>query len=340
MLFGRVGSKECDTLSLYLACPQRYFGTQSISTPSAETLVSPQKQSLLSRHCQDNVLLIPDSLHQFSDARTIMSHGHAGVFYKFIRQDMFGIEFFTNAPCLAYVAKGREVFYDANGTETIVAAGDMLLMPRHHHMVSDFSNESGPLEAWLFFFSDAVINQFLKTTSSRVAQKPTSKIALFSGSACLRAFVQALPDVYATVAAPPPLVNAKLLELLYLLHLSDADQQLSAFLLNQNRDKARRNIKQLMREYALADLTVADYAQLSGRSLSAFHRDFKREFGIAPSKWLRRMRLEHARDMVLNSSALVSEIAHAAGFADTSHFIKAYKAHFFSTPKQHRLALV
>lgn len=300
----------------------------------------PSPSQEIAHYCHDNILLLPDGLHEFAAARAVMVNGASGVFHKLIRDDMRGIEFFTNAPCLAYVVQGRERFHDPEGAETVVTAGDMLLMPRHMHMVSDFRNADGPLEAWLFFFNDAVVAEYLQATSPRaVAAAPRSRTARFAGSACLKAYVEALPRVYGAVAAPPVLVKAKLVELLMLLHLQDRQDQLHGFLVSQNAGHARRNIRQVMREQALADLTVADYARLSGRSLSSFQRDFKREFGESPSVWLRRVRLERAHEMVTTSGVSITEIAQHTGYADTSHFIKAYKAHYAATPKQTRQRL-
>lgn len=291
----------------------------------------------LERHVRDNTLLIPEDLHGFADARAIMTHGRSGIFHKHIRNDMEDVAFFTNAPCLVYVARGRETFTDADGVETIVGPGDMLFLPCHQHMLSDFRNADGPLEAWLFFFDAPVIAEFLRV--ARPAPAPSAsegRAALFAGSACLDAFVRALPQVYGAITAPAALVQAKLLELLMLLHLQDRGHQLHGFLLHQSQDTSRRNIRQIMRAHALDDMTIADYAKLSGRSLSAFQRDFKRAFGMPPGTWLRQARMDHAHALVTRSDKPIAEIAHAAGFADSSHFIKQFKASFNTTPKQLR----
>lgn len=288
---------------------------------------------------KSNILLIPDGLHSFAGARAIMTCGRAGIFHKRLNQDAFGTEFFSNTPCLAYVIRGRETFFDADAEETTVTPGDTLLVPRHHHMVSEFSSINGPLEAYLFFFSDGVIADFLAETSRGPVSAPKSKTALFAGAPSLQEYVDALPKVYRNLRATPLLVKVKLLELLLLLHLHDRQGQLLSFLAHENADRARRNIRQVMRAHALADLSIADYASLSGRSVSAFQRDFKREFGQTPGVWLRHARLEHAHERVLGGQDTIADIAMAAGFSDTSHFIKAYKSLFKATPKQHRLHL-
>lgn len=285
------------------------------------------------------ILLIPEGLRDFDGAQAVMTSGRAGIFHKLLNQDAFGTEFFSNAPCLAYVVRGQETFFDAEGDETTVTAGDTLLVPRHHHMVSEFSSDTGPLEAYLFFFSDTVIADFLAATSRKAVSALPSKTARFSGSPSLHEYVSALPKVYRNLRASPALVKSKLLELLLLLDLHDAQDQLSRFLVHENAQRARRNIKQVMRAHALADLSIADYATLSGRSVSAFQRDFKREFGVTPSVWLRRARLEHAHERIIGGQDPIADIAMAAGFADTSHFIKAYKSLFNATPKQQRLQL-
>ncbi|MFU1682112.1 hypothetical protein ACM258_05490 [Phaeobacter piscinae] len=130
---------------------------------------------------EDRILLIPEGLHDFAGAEVIMTSGRAGIFHKLLYQDAFGTEFLSNAPCLAYVLRGRETFVDADGDETTVVTGDTLLVPRHHHMVSEFSSETGPLEAVLFFFSDAVIAEFLAATSHGKSQRHRA-----AGLPCLR----------------------------------------------------------------------------------------------------------------------------------------------------------
>ncbi|WP_254695692.1 helix-turn-helix domain-containing protein [Leisingera sp. NJS204] len=293
----------------------------------------------IAAHCADNTLLIPNGLFDFEDAQPVIAQRGASIFRKFIRKDMLGVEFFTNAACLAYVVRGQETFYDFDGGATCVSAGDMLMIPRHHHMISDFTNADGPLEAWLFFFDDPVIDDFLKATSAVSTQHATCMPSLFAGTPCLKAYVAALPQVYVGLDAPYALVKAKLLELLLLLDLHDDQNQLRRFLLNTDRTKGRRNIKQLMRRYADRRLTVADYARLSGRSLSSFQRDFKRAFGIAPGAWLRDVKLAKGRELVEISTLSISEVAYEIGYADTSHFIKDFRRAFGETPKQMRLKL-
>ncbi len=298
-----------------------------------------QAKKTIAAYCQDNILLIPDGLVNFADAQPVMNQKGASIFRKLIQRDMFGVEFFTNAPCLAYVVRGQETFYDFDGEETRVNVGEMLMIPRHHHMVSDFTNTDGPLEAWLFFFNDQVIEEFLKATPETDTLKAPCMPSLFAGTPCLTSYVASLQDIYIGLDAPFALIKAKLLELLLLLDLHDDQKQLRRFLLNTDRRKGRRNIKQLMQSYANQSLTIADYACLSGRSLSSFQRDFKRSFGMTPGAWLRSAKLEKGRDLIENSTLSIAQIAQDSGYADASHFIKDFHRNYGETPKQMRMKL-
>jgi len=65
-------------------------------------------------------------------------------------------------------------------------------------------------------------------------------------------------------------------------------------------------------------------------------RAFRKEFRCTPGEYVRRRRIEWAREQLLAGSRSMSEIAHAAGFADQSHFIRTFKRYTGSTPSAHR----
>ena len=65
-----------------------------------------------------------------------------------------------------------------------------------------------------------------------------------------------------------------------------------------------------------------------GRRLKATH-------GLAPAAFIRSIRLNFARDLILaRQYQTVAEIAHAAGFASVGHFAKLYRSEFGQTPSE------
>ena len=80
-------------------------------------------------------------------------------------------------------------------------------------------------------------------------------------------------------------------------------------------------------------LTVAELARLSNRSLSTFKRDFSARFGEPPGRYLRRLRLERARER-LRAGARPGEVAAELGFSDAAHFTRSFKRAFGVVPSE------
>lgn len=66
-------------------------------------------------------------------------------------------------------------------------------------------------------------------------------------------------------------------------------------------------------------------------SESRFYADYKKVFGISPSKDLQNTRIEHAKRMLL-SGIDVASVAEQTGFGSTYHFIRQFKRMCGTTP--------
>ncbi len=73
-------------------------------------------------------------------------------------------------------------------------------------------------------------------------------------------------------------------------------------------------------------------AQMSGRSLSKFNRDFRAAFQDTPHQWIVKKRLEAAKELLLNTDKKVSDIYLDLGFEDLGHFSRTFKKYFGKTP--------
>ncbi|HCA5035431.1 TPA: helix-turn-helix domain-containing protein [Acinetobacter baumannii] len=78
---------------------------------------------------------------------------------------------------------------------------------------------------------------------------------------------------------------------------------------------------------------VAEHAQTSPRQL---HRVFVANTNESPANYWRRLRLDHARKLLANTSAYVTTIAIECGFSDASHFIYWFKKQYGETPFSYR----
>jgi len=80
------------------------------------------------------------------------------------------------------------------------------------------------------------------------------------------------------------------------------------------------------------NIPVEKFAQLTGRSLAAFKRDFLKTFGAPPRHWLQDKRLTEAKHLIETKHQKPSAIYLDLGFESLSHFSYSFKKKFGMTP--------
>ncbi len=82
------------------------------------------------------------------------------------------------------------------------------------------------------------------------------------------------------------------------------------------------------------NVPVEKFAQLTGRSLAGFKRDFQKVFGMAPRHWLQEKRLMEARHLIEKKNRKPSAIYLDLGFESLSHFSHSFKKKFGKRPTE------
>lgn len=80
------------------------------------------------------------------------------------------------------------------------------------------------------------------------------------------------------------------------------------------------------------NIPVERFAQLTGRSLASFKRDFLKIFGLPPRRWLQEKRLSEARHLIEQLQQRPTDIYLDLGFESLSHFSRSYRLQFGKTP--------
>jgi len=80
------------------------------------------------------------------------------------------------------------------------------------------------------------------------------------------------------------------------------------------------------------NFSVEELAEKAGLSRSMLHRKLKKLTGKSASDHITKIRLKHAKTLLENDVATVSEIAFRVGFNDPSYFNKVFKKHFKVSP--------
>lgn len=81
---------------------------------------------------------------------------------------------------------------------------------------------------------------------------------------------------------------------------------------------------------------VGDWAARCHLAEAAFARQFRALTGQSPHAWLVARRLARARTLMAESTASLTEIALACGFADVAHFSRVFRARHELSPRQWR----
>lgn len=84
-----------------------------------------------------------------------------------------------------------------------------------------------------------------------------------------------------------------------------------------------------------ARIEVAALARRVGVSVSQLERDFVELFGISPTKYISKVKLEAALEMVRAGYA-IADVAHACGYSDQSAFTRRFQAAIGMSPTEYR----
>ena len=80
-------------------------------------------------------------------------------------------------------------------------------------------------------------------------------------------------------------------------------------------------------------LTVQHLAEEANMSVSAFHSAFRKVTLESPLQYLKKVRLNKAKELIQLDGRRVNEAAHSVGYTSTSQFSREFKRHFNMTPK-------
>ncbi|WP_458315739.1 helix-turn-helix domain-containing protein [Mycolicibacterium brisbanense] len=82
-------------------------------------------------------------------------------------------------------------------------------------------------------------------------------------------------------------------------------------------------------------LTVTTLAAQVNLSTSAFSCVFRDKTGRSPYQFVKELRLDRARDLLLEGRLAVGDVSRAVGYTSASHFIKEFRGRFGATPRDY-----
>jgi AraC-like DNA-binding protein len=289
----------------------------------------------VSEYSQKNILVIPQSLYAMSDVTPLIYDGNSGIFYKDLANDLVDVEFYTNIPCVVYIESGQETITTSDNETHLLSSHTAIFLPQGLNLHSDYVKLTENLKAYLIFFTDDVLADFISVSQkNHIIKDGSSELLKIQCDSLIDVFFSSIQQLNKRKINSPELVRIKLLEFLHLLGCYDKRIFQAVFLSNKVANPPKRNLTRLLKNNSILKLTISDLANLSGRSSSTFTRDFKAIYNITPKQWLQNKRLARANELLSSTELSVTHVAADLGYENVSHFIKSFKEKYKITPKQ------
>lgn len=229
-----------------------------------------------------------------------------------------------------YVAKGKVSFFDGNEIYTY-EPGDCCIARRNHLVKFILSSTTEDFEPILFCFDEEFLRQFQQKHQSKAVNFLSERaIIKVAKNELIESFIQSIKPYYKGVMElDAAFEDIKYEELLII--LLRLQPELTGIFFNFDTPQ-KINLEAYMNRNFRFNVSLERFALLTGRSLSAFKRDFKSVFKDSPSRWLVRRRLQEAHILVQNQGSRPSDIYLELGFESLSHFSAAFKKEFGIAP--------
>ncbi|WP_050479568.1 AraC family transcriptional regulator [Herbaspirillum rhizosphaerae] len=233
---------------------------------------------------------------------------------------------------IGIVDAGTSVFSLAD-RETPIRPGDVVLIAANDvHSCNPVQRESWSYrmfhldQQWLCTLLDEAGLSSRTTLVSQVLRSPRARVLMDDISDAMRdsedvlqkesVLVAALCELFASFCASSS--DA----------MSDADTAVEASDLQPAHDH--------LQHHCCDKIALDTLAQLAGTGRYQLIRQFRRRYGMTPHALQLDMRINLARDFLRRGESL-ADVAYRTGFADQSHFHRAFKARVAATPAQYRL---
>ena len=127
----------------------------------------------------------------------------------------------------------------------------------------------------------------------------------------------------------------KMLELCY--HLKkDAQLNLSENNISRQNQARLQKVLSYIKEYFQENLTLKTLGEVAGYSPNYLERLFIEIMNTTPQKYIEKLRIEHAKYLLIKDDFSIAEIAYSCGFASQSYFTQIFKKHTLISPFEFR----
>lgn len=237
--------------------------------------------------------------------------------------------------CLVFVAQRRKIGY-VNGQQFLYDPEHYLVAPALLPFVCDA--EGSPEAPFLALSVPLEHDTVAALISQMEAPAPTDhaqRVPLYSETmteelaAVIRRLLRCLQSPVDCNILGPQITR----ELIYrVLQGPNAGVLFDVFSSQNKQIKIARALRHIHEHYA-TKMDIESLATMDAMSLSSFHNAFKKATACAPLQYIKRVRLNRARDLITVEGMTISAAAYQVGYQSVPQFSREFKRYFGYSPK-------
>jgi len=279
---------------------------------------------------QEKVLQYPQYCRQFSCGESLITIFNCPPEARLMKNRF--ADLWCHENYIFYVLEGKKVWHTSHGAYEI-GEGSCVLVRKGATIIEQFFDIGFCVV--LFFIPDSFICDTLKNRSTPIAKinQNYAPVITLNSTTILKSFFVSMYAYFTGTTEPDrALLELKFRELI--LNIADNPKNVEAlsYFCSLMNEPQSVSLERVMNDNYCFNLKLEQYAILSNRSLSAFKRDFQKQFASTPGKWLQEKRLQHAMFLLGNRDKTVTEAAFESGFENLSHFSRVFKLRFGISP--------
>lgn len=282
----------------------------------------------------DKVLQHPQYYRQFNCSDSLITVFNCPLEARLVKSKF--AEMWTQYNYLFYVIDGKKIWHTAQksyeiGKETCV------FVRKGAWIFENFLNDGFCVV--LFFIPDEFICNTLKLKSTPLADnlKRSEPVMILDKNERLSGFFHSISSYFSDTHEPDrSLLELKFKELILTVADNPNNAELLSYFCSLLHEPQNVLLQRVMEDNYCFNLKLEQYAELCNRSLSTFKRDFQKIYNQAPGQWLLEKKLHHSLRLLNDPQKNIKEVVFESGFESGSHFSRAFKQRFGTTPSEHK----
>lgn len=252
--------------------------------------------------------------------------------YK-MADDLFRSKVNLSQHMFSFLQKGKKQVHFADSS-VAVSSRQSLLIKKGNCLWSEMMDNDEIYYCKLLFFSEQKLRDFLQ----RHGQVDTGRgdalsYFIIENDPYIHSYLNALSSINSAPAIlVENLLDVKFEELMLYL-LNKYGRSFEAYLWSLVSSDLSP-FQQTVENNMYSTLNVDEIAFLCHMSLSTFKRNFRKEYGTSPGKWLQDKRLHKAKMMLSQQGLKPSDIYLECGYNNLSNFSIAFKNKFGKSPSE------